>query len=88
MAFVGGMMEEPYLRRLARLEVEERIVQIRYELAWGVACADGAVEFLGGRDLEEQLLDELTELELILLNGRYGFYSSGALPATAEWERG
>ena len=82
------MMEEPYLRRLARLGIEERIVQIRYELAWGGACVDGAGEFPGGRDLEEQLLDELTELELALLNGRYGPYYSGAVPAAVEWEGG
>ena len=79
-------MEEPYSMRLARLEVEERIVQVRYELAWGGACADDAGEFPGGRDFEEQLLDELTELELALLSGRYGLYSSGVLPATARRE--
>lgn len=81
-------MEEHRPTRLARLEIEERIVRIRYELAWGEACADCAEGFPGGRDLEEQLLDELTELELALLTGRYGPCSSGTLPTRTEWEGG
>ena len=79
-------MEGHYLRRLARLEMEERIIQIRYELAWGEACAGNDGEFPGGLDLEEQLLDELTELEIALLIGRYHPHASGSLPATAEKE--
>ena len=79
-------MEGDYLRRLARLEMEERVIQIRYELAWGGACAGNDGEFPGGLDLEEQLLDELTELELALLSGRYHPHVSGGLPATAEKE--
>ena len=78
-------MEEWYARKLARIEMEERVVQIRYELAWGEACADA---FPGGRDLEEQLLDELSELEHALLTGRYGPGASGTVPAAAEWEGG
>ena len=81
-------MEESYLGRLAHLKVEERIFQIRYELGWGGACAGTPGEFPGGSDVEEQLLEELTELEFALLTGRYGPYASQALPATAEWEGG
>jgi hypothetical protein len=81
-------MEETYLMRLARLEMEERVVQIRYELASGEACADGG-GFPGGRDLEEQLLVELAELELALLTRRYGPHASRrSLSATVEWEGG
>ncbi len=45
------MTEERYMERLARLEMEERIVQVRHELAWGEACADAGGGFPGGRDL-------------------------------------
>lgn len=66
-AVSGGVgMDERDSRRPARRYVEERMVRVRCELALGEACGG---ESGGVRELEEELLEELAELELSFLTG-------------------
>lgn len=62
-----GSVNERDPRRLARLRVEERIAEIRYQLVVGEAVGSNTGVALGGWDLEEELLDELAQLERALL---------------------
>lgn len=52
-----------------RRYVEERIIQVRCELALGESCGDKSGGAPGAWDLEEELLEELAELEYALLIG-------------------
>lgn len=67
-------------RWAARRYVEERIDEVRYELAMCEAC--GSTGALG--DLEEELLEELTELEYALVTGDLEPYVRWALPFGRE----
>ena len=67
-------MSEQDLRRFARLRVEERIAEIRCQLAVGVAVGGKTGGAPGVWDLEEELLDELAELERALLAGEVESY--------------
>lgn len=62
-----GLVNERGPRRLARLRMEERIAEIRYQLVVGEAVGSNTGVAPGGWDLEEELLDELAELERALL---------------------
>lgn len=62
-------MNEREPRRLARLRVEERIAEIRYQLVVGEAAGSSTRVAPEGWHLEEELLDELAELEHALLTG-------------------
>lgn len=72
MGLEGATMGDLEERRLARRYVEERIARIQSELAFGEACGR---EFRQSRELEEELLEELAELELSLLTGRIEPYA-------------
>lgn len=69
-------MSGDYLRRSFRRRVEdmeERLAEIRHRLIIEEACTkaatDGAINFPGFLETEEELLDEAAELERILVTG-------------------
>lgn len=76
-------MDDREAHRQARRYVEERIVQVRCELALEEMCDRRSGD---ARELEEELLEELAELEFALLTGNFEPYVRWALPV--ERKRG
>lgn len=88
---VEGLAQNRRERRgLARLRAEDRIDEILSRLAVGEAIGSNGDEALGRREIEEELLDELAELERIILRGvgPDGLLTRTAAGGRARWTEG
>lgn len=75
---------DPHPRQQNIRFAEERIAEIQHELVVGEECAGAAPETW--KLVEEELLDDLAELELFLLTGKPGSYTTRGQPPEAGKE--